>query len=353
MAELFDDHSPLQLMASGRITLDGKEHPFTLIGRLQYKTEAGVWTEWIAFCRTAPWPAWAKTTAATSSPAHGPGASCRGQPLSRGQHHRHQRQALQRGLQRPGQPDLGPGRTAQTAGAGPARSTWSSCAAQTAKCSASTTATSHPRRTRKSVLLEDLQLQGLGTNPPRTKRPPVQLPALRRARAGTAEHHQKHHLRLVRQHHRPQQRRGRRAALGRAGRARAPHHPAGQQGPAPGRALAGGGFPAPHGRGAGRRRALWLERIPALQPEARFCLSGRCRRRLEHGATHHRRPANGGQRTHRQIHGQHLPAQVHLRGRNHLRAGRVLLAGRARAKPPTAISPVPRACCRWSRARTS
>lgn len=49
MAELFDDHSPLQLMASGRVTLDGKEHPFTLIGRLQYKNEAGVWTEWIAF----------------------------------------------------------------------------------------------------------------------------------------------------------------------------------------------------------------------------------------------------------------------------------------------------------------
>ena len=49
MAELFDDHSPLQLMASGRITLDGKEHPFTLIGRLQYKNEAGVWTEWVAF----------------------------------------------------------------------------------------------------------------------------------------------------------------------------------------------------------------------------------------------------------------------------------------------------------------
>ena len=49
MAELFDDHSPLQLMASGRITLDGKELPFTLIGRLQYKSDAGVWTEWTAF----------------------------------------------------------------------------------------------------------------------------------------------------------------------------------------------------------------------------------------------------------------------------------------------------------------
>ena len=48
MAELFDDHSPLQLMASGRIALDGKEQPFTLIGRLQYKSAAGVWAEWIA-----------------------------------------------------------------------------------------------------------------------------------------------------------------------------------------------------------------------------------------------------------------------------------------------------------------
>ena len=49
MAELFDDHSPLQLMASGRIQLDGKELPFTLVGRLQYKGDAGVWTEWAAF----------------------------------------------------------------------------------------------------------------------------------------------------------------------------------------------------------------------------------------------------------------------------------------------------------------
>ncbi|MFN4117733.1 DUF4178 domain-containing protein [Acidovorax sp.] len=49
MAELFDDHSPLQLMASGRIQLDCKDVPFTLIGRLQYKGDAGVWTEWVAF----------------------------------------------------------------------------------------------------------------------------------------------------------------------------------------------------------------------------------------------------------------------------------------------------------------
>lgn len=49
MAELFDDHSPLQLHTSGRIQQGGKDLPFTLIGRLQYKSDAGVWTEWVAY----------------------------------------------------------------------------------------------------------------------------------------------------------------------------------------------------------------------------------------------------------------------------------------------------------------
>lgn len=44
MAEVFEDYSPLQLMASGR--LEGRI--FTLVGRLQYKGETGTWTEWIA-----------------------------------------------------------------------------------------------------------------------------------------------------------------------------------------------------------------------------------------------------------------------------------------------------------------
>jgi predicted RNA-binding Zn-ribbon protein involved in translation (DUF1610 family) len=44
MAELFDDHSPLQLQTSG--TWNGK--PFTLIGRLQYKYAEGTWSEWHA-----------------------------------------------------------------------------------------------------------------------------------------------------------------------------------------------------------------------------------------------------------------------------------------------------------------
>ncbi len=44
MAELFDDHSPLQLMAAGR----WKGRAFTLIGRLQYQGDTGTWTEWNA-----------------------------------------------------------------------------------------------------------------------------------------------------------------------------------------------------------------------------------------------------------------------------------------------------------------
>jgi ribosomal protein S27E len=44
MAELFDDHSPLQLMATGR--WEGKA--FTLVGRLQYRSGSGTWTEWVA-----------------------------------------------------------------------------------------------------------------------------------------------------------------------------------------------------------------------------------------------------------------------------------------------------------------
>jgi ribosomal protein S27E len=44
MAELFDDHSLLQLGASGQIDGQG----FTLVGRLQYTYREGRWTEWEA-----------------------------------------------------------------------------------------------------------------------------------------------------------------------------------------------------------------------------------------------------------------------------------------------------------------
>ena len=44
MGELFDDHSPLQLFATGKY----QSRNFTLIGRLQYKTAEGTWAEWNA-----------------------------------------------------------------------------------------------------------------------------------------------------------------------------------------------------------------------------------------------------------------------------------------------------------------
>lgn len=42
MAELFEDHSPLQLLARG----SWQQRPFTLVGRLQYRGPSGAWTEW-------------------------------------------------------------------------------------------------------------------------------------------------------------------------------------------------------------------------------------------------------------------------------------------------------------------
>lgn len=44
MAELFEDHSPLQLQATG--VSQGKA--FNLVGRLQYRGQTGAWAEWIA-----------------------------------------------------------------------------------------------------------------------------------------------------------------------------------------------------------------------------------------------------------------------------------------------------------------
>ncbi len=79
-AELFDDHSPLQLGASGRY----KGLPFTLVGRLQIGYEGGTWNEWhalfdsgrsgwlsedngsLVFGFDAPWPGDAPADAATA-----------------------------------------------------------------------------------------------------------------------------------------------------------------------------------------------------------------------------------------------------------------------------------------------
>ena len=45
MAELFEDHSPLQLFATGK----WQNTTFTLIGRMQFRGEEGGWAEWNAF----------------------------------------------------------------------------------------------------------------------------------------------------------------------------------------------------------------------------------------------------------------------------------------------------------------
>ena len=42
MAELFEDHSPLQLLARG----SWQGRPFTVVGRLQYRGASGAWAEW-------------------------------------------------------------------------------------------------------------------------------------------------------------------------------------------------------------------------------------------------------------------------------------------------------------------
>ncbi len=49
-AELFDDHSPLQLGAAGRY----QGAPFTLVGRLQYRYAEGTWNEWHALFDNGP-----------------------------------------------------------------------------------------------------------------------------------------------------------------------------------------------------------------------------------------------------------------------------------------------------------
>jgi Domain of unknown function (DUF4178) len=49
MAEVFDDYSPLQLFAAGRWVnpqAQGQRSGFTVIGRLQFKTGSGTWSDW-------------------------------------------------------------------------------------------------------------------------------------------------------------------------------------------------------------------------------------------------------------------------------------------------------------------
>ena len=75
MAEVFDDYSPLQLGASGKMPLDGKDVPFMLVGRAQYKGEQGSWNEWNAFLPDG--------SLATLSEDNGNFVFTRGAPLGR------------------------------------------------------------------------------------------------------------------------------------------------------------------------------------------------------------------------------------------------------------------------------
>ena len=87
MAELFDDHSPLQLMASGRAKLDGKEQTFHPHRAAAVQDRgAGVWTEWVAFLQDGTMASLGEDNGAYvfhPPDQPGPGAA-RGQPLSAG-----------------------------------------------------------------------------------------------------------------------------------------------------------------------------------------------------------------------------------------------------------------------------
>jgi hypothetical protein len=48
MAEVFEDYSPLRVGATGQMTRNGRAEAFTLVGRLQLRSEAGAWSEWVA-----------------------------------------------------------------------------------------------------------------------------------------------------------------------------------------------------------------------------------------------------------------------------------------------------------------
>ena len=48
MAEVFEDYSPMRIGATGNMLREGKPDVFTLVGRLQLKSDAGAWSEWVA-----------------------------------------------------------------------------------------------------------------------------------------------------------------------------------------------------------------------------------------------------------------------------------------------------------------
>ena len=254
MAELFDDHSPLQLMASGRIQLDGKDLPFTLIGRLQYKGDAGVWTEWAAFLQDGTLATLGEDNGAyvftrpidpgrvmpeAARWSIGSTTAINGKPYSVA--YAGQAQLISAQGELPRLPPLG--------------QPFDMVELRSADGEVVSIDYGHqpPSVERgKSVLLEDLQLTGLKEesakdeqgrqfNCPHCGAPvQVQLASSKSVTCGSCASIISLDSGV-----------GGDLRSAERGRARAPHHPAGQHRPVAGRAMAGGGFSAPHGRGAG------------------------------------------------------------------------------------------------------
>jgi hypothetical protein len=121
MAELFDDHSPLQLMASGRITARWQgaalhpDRPPAVQGR------RGVWTEWAAFLQDGSAGHLGEDNGAyVFTRPSTPAASCPRPRAFASAPPRPSTASPTAWPTRPGAADLGPGRAAQAAAAGPA-----------------------------------------------------------------------------------------------------------------------------------------------------------------------------------------------------------------------------------------
>ena len=116
MAELFDDHSPLQLMASGT----WKPGAFTLIGRLQYKYGEGTWTEWHALFNDGSQRLSERRQRrlCVQPPAGVQRAMPDAATFRVGAHHDAERQVLSRGVQHRGVRAVGAGGVAAFAGLG-------------------------------------------------------------------------------------------------------------------------------------------------------------------------------------------------------------------------------------------
>jgi hypothetical protein len=342
MAELFDDHSPLQLMASGTYpagwpgcALHAGRPPAIQIGRRGHLDRmAGAFLQ-----RRQHRPRWARTTAPTSSRepvGAGPRDARQAEQLPRRHHHGHQRHAAT------ASPSTGQSVAADGSAQGElphlpplGQSFDGGRAAQrrmARRCSASTTAPRSPA-SRPSVSVGRPVTAGRpaadrpeGRIGQGRKRPPVRLPALRRDRSQVAAQHQTKSItckaRAPASSSLEQRRRRRIAPRPSRTSPCEPHHPAGRHRPrSQGVALAGGGLSAPHGPGARRRRALRLGANTCSTTQKRgfaFLVDAEEGWSLVRPTTGAPQLAANGQQRHA-IGAPPTSSKYALRGRNHLR----------------------------------